>query len=190
MDAFLEILQVINNNLIRGIFISVLFVIIIGHFFKNIDTGYAFSILRWLIISYAITSVILVFMQLITQGVSSFTRATGQYWFAYWIMLIGSCIFPFTLLYRKFANKKYFLLLVSIMINLGWLFESFVIHVIYIHRDYLPPWEESNNFITYLLPFKREIIVITKGLLLGIFVILAGNFILKVKQKKHIHDIH
>jgi hypothetical protein len=188
MDTFIEILQVITNNLIRGIFISVLFVIIIARFFKSLDTKYAFNILQWLIISYAIAGIILMFMQLITQGLSSFTRATGPYWFAYWIIILGSCIFPFALLFRKFANKKYFILLVAVIINLGWLFESFVIHVTTIHRDYLPPSDNNDSFITYLLPFKRELIVVTKGLLLGIFVILAGNLISKTKHKNHIHD--
>lgn len=189
MNAFIEILQVINNNLVRGIFISVLFVIIIGRYFKAINTEYAFSILRWLIILYTTASVIFIITQLTAQGTSSFTRATGSYWFAYWIMLVSSCVFPFILLLKKFANKKYILLLVAIIINLGWLFESFVIHITSIHRDYLPPSEYGNSFITSLLPFKWELIVIAKGLLLGIFVILAGNFIFRIKQKKHIYDI-
>ena len=196
MPSFVYILNRLTFNIFQFyklikllFFISVLFVIIIARFFKSVDTKHAFNMLRWLVISYTIAIGFATLIQLIT-GASSFTRATGPYWFTYWVMLVGSCIFPFTLLYRRFANKKYFLLLVAVIMNLGWLFESFVIHVISIHRDYLPPSEQSNSLITYLLPFKREIIIMTKGLLLGIFVILTGNFILKVKQKKHIHDIY
>lgn len=67
--------------------------------------------------------------------------------------------------------------------------ESFVLHITSIHRDYLPPSHQTDSFIAYLLPFEREVDFMVKGLLLGIFVLLVGNLILRVNNKKHIHDI-
>jgi hypothetical protein len=60
--------------------------------------------------------------------------------------------------------------------NLGWLFESFVIHLTSIHRDY----EGDRNAF---LPFDGELIIFGKGFLLGIAALFIGNIIEKLKIK-------
>lgn len=65
-------------------------------------------------------------------------RATGPYWWAYWIMMSCNVICPQLLWFRKLRRNVIFTFILSIFINLGMWFERFVIIVTSLHRDYLP----------------------------------------------------
>lgn len=65
-------------------------------------------------------------------------RATGPYWWAYWIMMSCNVISPQLLWFKKLRRNLVFTFILSIFINVGMWFERFVIIVTSLHRDYLP----------------------------------------------------
>ncbi len=65
-------------------------------------------------------------------------RATGPYWWAYWIMMTCNVISPQLLWFKKLRRSLAFTFGLSIFINIGMWFERFVIVVTSLHRDYLP----------------------------------------------------
>ena len=171
MEIYFKIWGLIGTHLIKGIFISVLVIVLARKFFKKIDFNSTISIIKWILIFYAILNVasfvILVFS---INGYSLWKQATGPYNFAYWLILLGS-FSPFFLFFKKLARNIYFILLVAILTNIGWLFESFVIHIISFHRDY----SGDVNGLALLLPFNRELVAVIEGFLLGCLVIIIGN---------------
>ncbi len=64
-------------------------------------------------------------------------RATGPYWWAYWIMMTCNVISPQLLWIKKLRRNLVFTFFLSIVINIGMWFERFVIIVTSLHRDYL-----------------------------------------------------
>jgi len=65
-------------------------------------------------------------------------RATGPYWWAYWIMMTCNVISPQLLWIKKLRTNLVFTFFLSIVINIGMWFERFVIVVTSLHRDFLP----------------------------------------------------
>ncbi len=64
-------------------------------------------------------------------------RATGPYWWAYWIMMTANVISPQLLWIKKLRTNLVFTFFLSLVINIGMWFERFVIVVTSLHRDYL-----------------------------------------------------
>jgi len=65
-------------------------------------------------------------------------RATGPYWWAYWIMMTFNVVSPQLLWIKKLRTNLVFTFILSIVINVGMWFERFVIIVTSLHRDFLP----------------------------------------------------
>ena len=65
-------------------------------------------------------------------------RATGPYWFAYWIMMTCNVVSPQLFWFKKIRRNPMITFIISIFINIGMWFERFVIIVTSLHRDYLP----------------------------------------------------
>ena len=64
-------------------------------------------------------------------------RATGPYWWAYWIMMTANVLSPQLLWIKKLRTNLVFTFILSIVINIGMWFERFVIVVTSLHRDFL-----------------------------------------------------
>ncbi|MFP4093677.1 MAG: NrfD/PsrC family molybdoenzyme membrane anchor subunit [Cyclobacteriaceae bacterium] len=67
-----------------------------------------------------------------------FNRATGPYWWAYWIMMTCNVISPQLFWFKKIRTNIVATFVLSIVVNIGMWFERFVIIVTSLHRDYLP----------------------------------------------------
>jgi len=65
-------------------------------------------------------------------------RATGPYWFAYWIMMTCNVVSPQLFWFKKIRESPWITFVISIFVNIGMWFERFVIIVTSLHRDYLP----------------------------------------------------
>ncbi len=65
-------------------------------------------------------------------------RATGPYWWAYWIMVSCNVISPQLFWFRSIRRNPAALFVISIFVNIGMWFERFVIVVTSLHRDFLP----------------------------------------------------
>ena len=64
-------------------------------------------------------------------------RATGPYWWAYWIMISCNVISPQLFWFKWCRTNVWFIFVVSIFVNIGMWFERFVIVVTSLHRDFL-----------------------------------------------------
>src|SRR5688500_14868046 len=65
-------------------------------------------------------------------------RATGPYWWSYWIMVSCNVISPQFFWFRNLRRNPMVLFVISIFVNIGMWFERFVITVTSTHRDFLP----------------------------------------------------
>jgi molybdopterin-containing oxidoreductase family membrane subunit len=65
-------------------------------------------------------------------------RASGPYWWAYWIMVSCNVISPQFFWFRNLRRNPLVLFVISIFVNIGMWFERFVITVTSLHRDFLP----------------------------------------------------
>ncbi len=65
-------------------------------------------------------------------------RATGPYWWAYWIMVSCNVISPQLFWFRRIRRSAMMLFIISIFVNIGMWFERFVIVVTSLHADFLP----------------------------------------------------
>ncbi|MDF2454737.1 MAG: hypothetical protein K0R51_730 [Cytophagaceae bacterium] len=186
MELLKAIIDLIHANCIRTVFISVLVILPFRYFFKNkIDTHYALQILRGLILSYAALALIHFILTILSVSeneppVVFINRAFGPYWWAYWMMFLGHSILPFLLTTKRIGTNAYLLLLIALLMNIGWLFESFVIHMTNLHRDFV---DHSGH--CGCMPFDHEITLIIKGICLGVLVLLIGNGIKYFNPSKH-----
>jgi molybdopterin-containing oxidoreductase family membrane subunit len=97
-------------------------------------------------------------------------RATGPYWWAYFIMMSCNVISPQLLWFKKLRTSFVFTFILSIFINIGMWFERFVIVVTSLHRDYL-----TSSWSMYY-PTKIEV-----GIYLGTFGLFFTLFFLFIK---------
>ena len=65
-------------------------------------------------------------------------RALGPYAWAYWIMVTCNVAAPQLLWFRRLRTHLPFVLVISIVVNIGMWFERYVLIVTSLHRDFLP----------------------------------------------------
>jgi molybdopterin-containing oxidoreductase family membrane subunit len=94
-------------------------------------------------------------------------RASGPYWWAYWIMISCNVICPHLFWFRSIRRNMIAVFIISIFVNIGMWFERFVIVVISLHRDFLPSsWDYYSPTYVDILTF-----VGTFGLFLFLFLL-------------------
>jgi len=65
-------------------------------------------------------------------------RATGPYWWSYWMLILCNVITPQFLWSKKIRTSPVPLFIISIVVNVGMWLERYVIIVTSLHRDFLP----------------------------------------------------
>jgi hypothetical protein len=175
LELYYSFVGIVGGYLLRGIFISVIIVWIAKLFIKHINIVYTKLILKWIMIGYAGLCIfqLILLLSFVEIGDSFIESVTGEFWFSYWLMWSANTILPLILLFKRIGDKLIFLLLVAILMNSGWLFESFVIHVTSFHRDYPSDYKMND----WLLPRSSEVYNIINGFVLGIVVLIAGNLL-------------
>jgi Ni/Fe-hydrogenase subunit HybB-like protein len=99
-------------------------------------------------------------------------RATGPYWWAYWIMMTCNVITPQLFWFKKIRRNLIATFVISIFINIGMWFERFVIIVTSLHRDYLP-----SSWTMYKPTFVEVgLFVGTLGLFFSLFLLFIRVF--------------
>jgi len=88
-------------------------------------------------------------------------------------MLLGSLILPLVLLVPKIGSKIWVLLLVSLLSNIGFWMERWVIIVTSIHRDYLPPSHTSEIDLIS----GTQALVLTHSLFIAVIFVLLGTWL-------------
>lgn len=130
MELYIEILIYLDLYLIYCLFPLTLIVILTELIFKNrFQTKQILNLIKWVIIYYTIVFLIYFIIKgfFSPNGFKFLNRADGPYWWAYWIMILCSTILPFTLFYKKLAQKPWYLLLVAVLMKIGAYIDTFVI---------------------------------------------------------------
>ena len=96
--------------------------------------------------------------------------ATGQYWWAFWALMLCNILIPAMLWFPRIRRSFFWAWAISIVINVGMWFERFDIIVLCLHRDYMPSgwtmfypsWVDVGTFLgtigiffTFYLLFAR-----------------------------------
>lgn len=180
MEIYQRIVEIIDANLIYCFPPLILCLLLIKVLFKTkFKTKEALNIVRWIIIIYAAvtTTFFIIGMVFIPEEFALTNRATGPYWFAYWLMLICSTFLPFTLLSKKLASKFLYVFLVSVLLKIGAYFERFVIVVTSLHRDYAP--QGSNSYLPEFAIYFA--VVFVQGLVLSFLLLGIVELVARVK---------
>ncbi|MGV3460028.1 MAG: hypothetical protein ACO1N9_06190 [Flavobacterium sp.] len=175
MEEFSDFIRIYHSNLIRGMFFSVLTVLFLQKFFPDIVSKSTYPILRWIIITCALSGITSYLLQY--DGTVLSEPATGPYWWSYWLMTICAFGLPFLLLYKNLKHKKWPLLIIAILVNAGWLLELFVITMTSLHRDYAPEGFSAFSFPTVF------IVITIQGIFIGLFVVLIENIVRRYRKK-------
>ncbi len=67
-----------------------------------------------------------------------FNRATGPYWWTYWLLILCNILIPQLLWFKRVRTNVPVLFVIALIINAGMWLERFVIVVTSLHRDFLP----------------------------------------------------
>ena len=189
IDIIAELPMFIGKNIIGGLFMAVSLIIFVRLLFnKKIETKISLEIIRWIIIFYycvALISWLLILIFPHSGEYAFLNRATGPYAWAYWLMFLMNSIVPLVLLNKKIGKKIYIIFLLTLFMNIGWIFEYFVILTTSFHRDYF-----DGNYIDFLLN-GRQIQTLIKGFFIGLISLIIGNGISKWKmltKEKRTHN--
>ncbi len=158
----------IDANIVFYLFPCILSLMLIRTLFKKkFQTRKALNVIRWFIMVYSIVILahFIIRVLIFSEQYSFLERATGRYWWAYWLMFVGSTILPYTLLIKKLASNYVYVLFIAVFMKIGFYFERFVIVATSLHRDYAP----NGGFLNWL------------GLIIfGILITFIWGFILAV----------
>ena len=154
MQAYQMFMEIIQSVFIRGLFVSVLSIIAAGKIFKS-DIRNALAIIKSIILVYAGLTIVYYLIEILTptkiEADAFGQRFTGPYGFAYYMMLVPNTILPLLLFFKKLGRNKYVLLALSFLMNIGWMFEVFVIYTTDLHRNIT---HLSYNYIWFILLLK------------------------------------
>jgi len=113
-------------------------------------------------------------------------RATGEYWWAYAIMMTCNVITPQLYWIKKYRRNIALTFVLSIFVNIGMWFERFVIIVTSLHNDFLPSsW-------LYFLPTWVDVAIYlgTLGIFMTLFLLFARAFpVIAIAEVKSIFSI-
>ena len=183
VDKLAELISFVGHNFIGGSFITILIIIIFKVLFKkNAIAEISLNIIKWIIILYsfgALLSYLLLYIFPHSEKYAFLERATGPYAWAYWIMFIMNCVIPLSLINKRIGKNIYIVFFLTLLMNIGWVFESLVLHITSFHRDY------TNDTYNPYLPNSREITMIFKGFAFGLVILIISDIINKWKTRNN-----
>lgn len=182
MELLDRIINSIDTNIILCLIPLILSLWITNKIFK--EKYYSKSVLNivsWTVIFYSFIILIRFVIEIIinAENVAIYNRATGPYWWSYWLMFFCATIFPFTLLSKKLRVKFWYVLIVAFSIKIGFYFEIYVIILSNFHREHTPIGWSNSNFI-YLYEIGKFFI---QGIFIAILSLVIYNSIISLKNK-------
>ncbi|KGO86692.1 hypothetical protein [Flavobacterium suncheonense] len=182
MELFESFKRIIDTNIILCLIPIIITLALINLFFKQkYPTKKALNFTGWIIIIYTAATLIHFIFGIIfySNEYTFIERATGPYKLVYWLMLLSSTLFPFSLLFKKLRTKFWYILLVSFFMKIGMYFEQFVIITTSIHRDYSSEKGLNNNIKDF---FFNLGIIYFQGFVMAILMLI----IIKVIEKRQL----
>lgn len=114
METFYLITDFIDSIFIKGLFISVLSIMVVGRFLRA-DTRNAFAIIKWIILVHSGLSIVYYYKVSFSGEMLSFNeRAIDSYNLVYYLMMVPNTLLPLVLLFKKLDRNKYVLLALSL----------------------------------------------------------------------------
>ena len=172
----INLLQSLINSIIRGFPIAILFILLYNKIRKEHGIDTPFSIIRYVLIGYGILGVLDFVINYYGTEEVYVNRIHGPYELAYWTMFFSSAVFPLILIYSKIGVKKVLLFFTPLIINVGFYFESFVIIITSLHRDYLPESISSVGMNTYMLFSTFLLYTLLNGFVIAFILIGIAEF--------------
>ncbi len=165
--------EIFETNLIRPIPIALLFILITHIISKGrIPFNISLQIIRWTLLMYfawtILRSLYLIGWNHHHTGVFV-ERLSNSYGWAYLVMLFGNYILPLTLLNQKLGRNIYFLLFVSILIQIGWIIEMIIILIANKH-DFI------NKHTQAMSPVQFALYYLGAGLILFLVLFMIDYF--------------
>lgn len=117
METVAEIIKAYRAVVISNLFISLLLIKLFSLFFSKEMYRVSKEIIRWLIIICAAASLLNWALYMATNHPALPERATGPYWWAFWMLIFFSDIVPFALLFKKLKHKFWALLTIVLLMN-------------------------------------------------------------------------
>lgn len=153
IDFILVFYEGLSHLVIRFIPFVLLLVILVDALLKTNNLSFSYRIIRYtILINWILTLFILLFKHTILM--SFVARATGIYWWIFWLSLIGSVALPPILLRKTLGTNKWAILIVSCFCYFYGFFEIIVIYLISFHADYSSNYSLQNSIPFFLLrPF-------------------------------------
>lgn len=144
------------------------------------DTRNAFVIIKWIILVHGGLSIVYYYMVSFSAAemISFNERAIGQYSFAFYLMLVPNTLLPLLLLFKKLGRNKYVLLVLSLLMNMGWILELFTIYNtdFYIDNIHSLP---SLNFLWFIA---------LKGVFIGAVIYAIGRVVTRKAPEIPVHQ--
>ncbi|MFP9098104.1 hypothetical protein ACLI09_03555 [Flavobacterium sp. RHBU_24] len=172
MDIIDEIITFCWVAVIDNLFISLLFVKLFSRFFAKDAYPVSKQIIRWLIIGYAVISILSWIAAIIVDEKPFSERATGPYAAGFWLLVFFSCVLPLTLLLNKVKHNGWAILLIALFVNLGR------------HIEWLAFMNMSGNGWMMGLTLMPLIGLFRYGILLPIFITGISILVTKYRKKK------
>lgn len=124
-----------NEIILKGLFFSVAIVLFSKQVVPSISISIQLQIIRICLIvlgSCSIYFLVNFLLQEETNGIPLVANITynSAYKIMEWLTIVFRIILPFSLLFKKTKNNVSYILLVSILINLNWIFDQMIIHII------------------------------------------------------------
>lgn len=177
METIAEIIKLYRIIVIDSLFMSLLFIKLFSYFFAKDAYPVSKEIISWLILICAGASILNWIIYVVITDSSALTgRATGHYWWSFWILIFFSCILPFILLFKKIRTKGRTIFIVALLMNMGWMMERFIIIISNLHRDYLP-----SEWLIYSL-FTPLVTSITYSAIQATIITFISISVLKLKK--------
>lgn len=104
---------------------------------------------------------------LISEQTTFYNRAFGEYWYFYWIMLLGNMIFPLFLFFTYFGRNYFWVFIMAFFFKFGMYMERFVIIVTSFQKDFLTSSWTCYGFEPFLW--------ILKGLILTVILLVVSQ---------------
>jgi hypothetical protein len=178
MNIYDYVMRLIEVNITYCLFPWILTILVLKTIFKDkFQTKQVLVFIRWFIIVYAGLHLIqFIFEELFSPAGSSYlNRLQGPYILAYWCM-ITSGLLPLFLIFKRISQYNLFLLFASILLNLGFYFERFVIVMTSLHRDQGVDYEFGFSLL------KSSSIVISQGFIIGMVSLIIVGLIKRNKN--------
>jgi molybdopterin-containing oxidoreductase family membrane subunit len=101
------------------------------------------------------------------ESFAFYNRAFGAFWWAYWIMITCNVVIPQVFWIKWCRTTPWFMVIISIFVNIGMWFERYVITITSLARDYLP----SSWSYFYPTPVDIMMLVGSFGLFMTLFLL-------------------